>query len=247
MKKVFFILFLSARLLSSAEPEPLIVGTTSGYAPYVSLDAQGKYEGFDIDFAAELAQKLGRKVVIKDCGCMPSLLLALQQKKIDVLIWAVSITEDRLKRMEMIYYQGEKVTEMPFLFWKNVPEGISSIEDFSSMISVEAGSFQETVLRKYPNVQFKQVDKITDAIMEIRFGKSQAAMADPSLIGQLTARYPELKVLYLPLRSRDYSLGNGVCVSKTNLELSGQIRRATEELIAEGRVAALEKKWNLGG
>ncbi len=29
------------------EEKPLIVGTTSGYAPYVSLNSQGDYEGFD--------------------------------------------------------------------------------------------------------------------------------------------------------------------------------------------------------
>ena len=36
----------------------LIVGTTSAYAPFVSLDEQGKYVGFDIDIAEELAKKL---------------------------------------------------------------------------------------------------------------------------------------------------------------------------------------------
>ena len=129
MKKFLFALIFLSSVQLFADEEPLVVGTTSGYAPYVSLDQKGNYEGFDIDFAELLAKKLNRKLVLKDLGSMPSLLLALQQKKIDLLIWAVSITPDRMKNMEMVYYQGEKETEMPFLFWKKVPEGVQSIED----------------------------------------------------------------------------------------------------------------------
>ncbi|MES2121580.1 MAG: transporter substrate-binding domain-containing protein [Chlamydiota bacterium] len=247
MKKYLFALLFSARLFASPEPTPLVVGTTSGYAPYVSLDAKGNYEGFDIDFAEALGQKLGRKVIIKDCGSMPSLLLALQQKKVDLLIWAISITEARQQKMEMVYYQGEKVTSMPFLFWQTAPESVTSIEELAgSTVSVEAGSFQENVLKKYPAVALKQVEKITDALMEIRYGKSRAAMADPSLISELTTRHPELKVVYLPLSAEDYSLGNGICIQKANAPLAEDVKRATEQLIEEGKVAALEKKWNLG-
>lgn len=239
------------QLFGNTKPEPLVIGTTSGYAPYVSLDAAGNYEGFDIDFANELAKKLNRKLILKDCGSMPSLMLALQQKKVDALIWAISITDERSKKMDMVYYQGKKVTEMPFLFWKKIPEGIRVMEDLGKdskyVVSVEAGSFQENVLKQLPQVSLKQVEKLTDAVMEIRFGKSNAAMADPSLIAELTAAYPELKILYLPLQPKDYSLGNGICINKANPELTRQVKKATEELIQEGKVAELEKKWNLGG
>ncbi len=247
MNKVLFAILVSIQLFGS---DQLVVGTTSGYAPYVSLDAKGRYEGFDVDFAESLAKKLNRKLVIKDCGSMPSLLLALEQGKVDLVIWAVTITEERNKKMEMVYYQGEKVMEMPFLFWGMVPEGIHSIEDFGKdrkdAVSVEAGSWQENVLRKYPQARLKQVEKITDAIMEIRFGKSKAAMADPSLIAELTAQFPELKVLRLPLKPEDYSLGNGICIKKSNQQLASEVKKATELLIGEGLVAELEKKWRLG-
>jgi ABC-type amino acid transport substrate-binding protein len=177
-------------------------------------------------------------------------LLSLEQGKVDLVIWAVSITLERNKKMEMVYYQGEKVMEMPFLFWGKVPEGIHSMEDLGKdrdAVSVEAGSFQENVLTKYPQVRLKQVEKITDAIMEIRFGKSKAAMADPSLISELTAQFPELKVLRLPLKPEDYSLGNGICIKKSNQQLAGEIKKAVEQLILEDKVVELEKKWRLGG
>ncbi len=244
MKKYLFTLLLSAQIF--AGEKLLVVGTTSGYAPYVSLNGKGDYEGFDVDFAKELSAKLGRELVLKDCGSMPSLLLALQQNKVDVLIWAISITEEREKKMEMVYYQGEKVTEMPVLFWKKVPIGISSMASLAKYtVSVEAGSFQESVLKRYSEINLKQVEKITDAVMEIRFGKSSAALADPSLVETLLAQYPDLRVVNLPLRPEEYSLGNGIAINKNELALAEQIKKATQELIAEGKVAQLEKKWGI--
>ncbi len=248
MKKFIFSLLLSASLFA-AETKPLVVGTTSGYAPFVSLDSKGNYEGFDIDFAEELGKKLGRKIILKDCGTMPGLLLSLDQKKVDIVIWAVSITPERETKMDMVYYQGEKVQQMPFLFWKEIPSNIDSIEDLGTKIkgsvSVEAGSFQEGVLKNYPKVRLKQVEKISDALMEIRYGKSIAAMADPSLVQEITSQYPEIKVLQLPLRPEEYSLGNGICINKKDKPLTQSIEQAVQELQKEGVIADLEKKWGI--
>lgn len=249
MKKVFFTLLLSIQLFAGADQKPLVVGTTSGYAPFVSLDEKGNYVGFDIDFAEQLAKKLDRKLVIKDCGSMPGLLLALEQGKVDLLIWAVSITEERAQKMEMVYYQGEKIDKMPFLFWNEVPSNIASIEDLGQIskgfVSVEGGSWQESVLKNYKMVKLKQVDKITDAVMEIRYGKSKSAMADPSLISELTERYPEIKVKYLPIKPEEYCLGNGIAIKKINKDLAEVVKKATKELIDSKTVAQLEKKWGL--
>jgi hypothetical protein len=46
------------------------------------------------------ATKLQRKVQIKEFGSMPSLMLGLEQGNADFLIWAISITEERLQKME---------------------------------------------------------------------------------------------------------------------------------------------------
>ncbi len=251
MKKQLFALCLfTAQLFAKSEEQPpLIVGTTSGYAPYVSLNAAGTYEGFDIDLAELLSQKLGRKLVIKDLGSMPSLFLALKQGKVDLLIWAISITEERMKSIDMVYYQGEKVTEMPFLFWNTVPEGIRSIEDLAKNskkgICVEAGSYQDGVVKKFSEMQVKYIDKITDAILEIKFGKALGAMVDPSLVARFKAQYPEIKVLNLPLPVNEQALGNGICINKSQSELSAAVKKAVEELTKEGKIAELEKKWKI--
>lgn len=242
MKKAIFLLLLGIQVF--AVQEPLVVGTTSGYAPYVSINLQGKYEGFDIDLAEQLAARLNRKLVIKDCGSMPGLMLALKQGKVDVLIWAVSITEERLKSLEMVYYQGEQVTKLPIFFWKEIPEGIKSLEDLKG-VRVEGGSFQEDVLKGVSGLELRFVDKIDDAIMAVKYGKSTAGTIDTSLLPRIKAQYPDIKVLELPIPGDKQSLGNGICISKNRQELAAQVKQAVKKLTDEGKVAELEKKWKM--
>jgi arginine transport system substrate-binding protein len=241
----------SLALTNSLWATDWVVGTTSAYAPFVSLDEQGQYVGFDIDIAEELAKKLGRSLVIKDLGSMPALLLALKQNKIDTLIWAISITEERQKQMEMIYYQGEKVTSLPLLFWKQIPPHIASIESMANqpngVISVEAGSFQENFLLSVPGLKLKQVDKVMDAVLELKYGKSLATLVDPSLVSTILEKFPEIKVLNIPLPPSAQALGNGICINKNNQALIAQVKQAIEELRSTGKIAELEKKWNLTG
>ncbi len=236
--------------IGAAQPmDTFTVGTTSGYAPYVSLDSQGQYEGFDIDLAKLIAEKLDKKLVIKDLGSMPALMIGLRQGKVDSVIWGISITEERVKQIDMVYYQGEKVTTMPLLFWEKIPENVKGPADLKNdqkkIVCVEAGSYQEKVMESYPGVTLKNVDKITDAIMEVKFGKSLAVAVDNSLVPFLLKQNPKLRVLYFPLSSSQQSLGNGICISKGNPEFVAQVKRAVEELASEGKMQELEKKWKM--
>lgn len=236
-------------LTSSGLAEDLVIGTTSGYAPFVSLNAKGEYEGFDIDIAQAVADKLDRKLILKDFGSMPALILALKQNKADALIWSISITQERQKQMAMVYYQGEKVTSLPLLFWGEVPENIQSLEDMVSnpnaVISVEAGSFQENVLLSVPGLSLKQVDKVSDAILELKYGKSQAVLVDSSMKQVYMKKFPQLKSLDIDLPESKQSMGIGICVNLQNEDLAAAVRKAVDELFKDGTIANLESKWKL--
>jgi arginine transport system substrate-binding protein len=236
-------------LTSIALAEDLVIGTTSGYAPFVSLNAKGEYEGFDIDVAQAIADKLGRKLVLKDFGSMPALILALKQNKADALIWSISITQERQKQMAMVYYQGEKVTSLPLLFWGEIPENIQSLKDMANnpnaVISVEAGSFQENVLLSVPGLSLKQVDKVSDAILELKYGKSQAVLIDNSMKQVYMKKFPQLKSLDIDLPESKQSMGIGICLNANNEALVAAVQKAVDELFKEGTIANLEEKWKL--
>ena len=234
---------------STAIAKDLVVGTTTGYAPYVSINTEGEYEGFDIDIAKALADKLGRRLVIKDFGSMPALILAIKQNKADVLIWSISITQERQKQMTMIYYQGEKTTSLPLLFWGEIPDNIKGLEDMvnnpNAVISVEAGSFQESVLLSVPGLTIKQVDKVSDAILELKYGKSQAVLIDNPLKRIYMEKFPKLKSLTVNLPESKQSMGNGICLNSNNRDLIIATQKAVNELFSDGTIASLEAKWKL--
>lgn len=239
----------SFSFLTALISEDLVVGTTSGYAPFVSINAEGEYEGFDIDIAKAIADKLGRKLVIKDFGSMPALILAIKQNKADFLIWSISITQERQKQMAMIYYQGEKTTSLPLLFWGEIPDQIKNLEDMANhpkaVISVEAGSFQENVLLSVPGLTLKQVDKVSDAIFELKYGKSQAVLVDNSQKISYMEKFPQLKSLEINLPESKQAMGNGICLNLENGDLIAEIQKVVNELFKEGAIARLEAKWKL--
>ena len=247
MKKLLSLLLLPFVLFAKTDEEkPLVVGMTSGYAPFVSLNEKGAYEGFDIDIAERLAKKLNRPLLLKDFGSMPGLMLALKQGKADALIWAISITDQRKQSMEMIHYQGERVDRMAIVFWKEIPKGIASFSDLGrKTVSVEAGSYQESVLAKYPEIELKNLTQISDAVLALKYGKTAACSIDDSLFPTLKAQYPELQKLTVSLAPEDVSQGNGICISRSNSALAAQLKEAVEALKADGTIGELEKKWGL--
>src|SRR3989339_1637569 len=126
---VGFIIYLMMQKQVPRDESELIVGIAAGYAPFVSINAQGQYEGFDIDIAHALADQMGKKLVLKDLGSMTSLFMALDQGKIDLIAWGLSITQERLEKVAMIHYQGAVTDSYPLIFWKEIPTGIITLDD----------------------------------------------------------------------------------------------------------------------
>ncbi|OGN61632.1 MAG: hypothetical protein A3F09_01080 [Chlamydiae bacterium RIFCSPHIGHO2_12_FULL_49_11] len=244
--RLFITLFFA--FSAFAAPKELVVGTASGYAPFVSLTPEGEYEGFDIDVARLLAEKMKKKLVIKDLGSMPSLIIALRQGKIDLIIWAVSITAKRCKEMHLVHYTGEAETTVPLLFWKEVPKGIVTLDDVvrsGKHVCIEVGTGQEEILKQLANLNIKNIDKIMDGVMEVRFGKSMAVAVDSALVEPLTRKIPELKVCRVEVPSELQMQGMGIGIRKTDEDLVEEVEKWVAELKQSGELTRLEKKWKL--
>jgi polar amino acid transport system substrate-binding protein len=223
-----------------------IVGTAAGYAPFVSINEQGEYEGFDIDVANALAKQMNKTLIIKDLGSMTSLFVALEQGKIDAIIWGLSIIPERLQKVAMIRYQGEKTTTYPLLFWNAIPEGINSITDMTGMrVCVEPTSSQESALNAYPFITKIPIEHVDDALLSIQYGKADAALVEPAIAKKFMNKYPEIKKIDMQLPEKDQVLGIGIAVKKNNVSLQEKIELGIDALTGDGTLALLEKKWDI--
>lgn len=238
--------FFNKPLTISRPSNEFIVGMTGGYAPWVSMNEQGQYEGFDIDVAESIAKEMGKKLVLKDLGCMTSLFAALESGMIDAIIWGISVTQDRLQKVAMVNYQGERVSSYPLLFWNKIPAGITSINDMQNkIICVEPASSQEGVLLKYDFIKPLTIDKVDDALLNIQYGKADAALVEPTIAKKFKNKFPEIQVLDIALEPQDIVDGVGVVIRKNNSELFKEVSKAVATLKAIGVIAQLEQKWDM--
>lgn len=224
----------------------LILGTVGGYAPFVSVNEQGHYEGFDIDVANALAKQMGKKLVLKDLGSMTSLLMALEQGSIDAAIWGLSITQERLEKIAMVRYQGEVTRSYPMLFWQKIAAGVFTINDMRGItVCVEPNSSQEGVLKKYDFISIKPTEKVDDALLNIQYGKSDAAFVEPAIANKFKSKYPQIQIVDVELAPEDQVQGIGIAIRKDKVSLINSIQRAIEHLRNGGIIQAFEKKWEI--
>lgn len=237
---------LKNRAGNKKDDSTFIAGTAAGYAPWVSVNAQGEYEGFDIDVAQAIADKMRKKLHLKDLGSMSPLFVALEQGTIDAIIWGMSITQDRLKKVAMVHYQGNPTTSYPLIFWQKIPEGVTTINDMKGMtISVEPSSAQEAALDRYPFIVKKPTERVDDALLNIQYGKSDAALVEPAIAQKFKNKYPDIKTIDVPLDPQDYVQGVGIVIKKNNEKLIDQVQQAVDQLKEDGTIEKLERKWGI--
>ncbi len=255
-KNIFFIITSSILIIavlffvtykkSIPDTTTLTIGTAAGYAPYVSINAQGEYEGFDIDVAKEVAHLLGKTLVLKDLGSMTSLMMALNQGSINAIIWGISITEPRKEKFAMIHYQGAPVTSYPLIFWQQIPQTATDLNSMHGLtICAEPSSSQYDVLKKYPGIIILPTEKVDDALMHIQYGTAIAALVDPAIAAKFKAKFPEIQILNVELPEQEQSQGVGIVIAQQNKTLQEQMQHAVDILKQNNTITKLEAKWGI--
>lgn len=223
-----------------------VVGIAAGYAPYISINERGEYEGFDIDVIRSVAERLNKKLVLKDLGSMTSLMMALDQGTIDAIIWGVSITQERLQKYTMIHYQGALTDSYPLIFWNTIPSNIRTLNDMAGLtVCVEPSSAQSVILERYKTINILPVEKVDDALLNLQYGKADAALLDPVIANKFKKRFSEIKIVSIPLEPQDQTKGIGIVLKQKSSVLAVEIQRAIDLLSNDGTLAQFESKWGI--
>ena len=231
--------------------DDLVVGMMSGWAPFMTINTAGEYVGFDVDVAKQLAGKLNKKLVVKDMGALASCFVALEQSKIDMALSGLDITQDRLKKLNMVPYTGEAVRSFSLLFWKQIPAQIRTIEDFKNMpnaaVCAEPGSAQDKFLSKFSFINRKPLPSTTDMVLDLRFGKSVAAILEPQVARRLQKQEPLLVSIDVPLPDEFVVYGMGIAIKKNNVQFAENVKATIQALKQDGLLKKLEIQWGLEG
>ena len=161
----------------------------------------------------------------------------------------LDITQKRLEQMAMVQYTGDTVDSLSLIFWNQIPAGVTSIEDLRTLenpaICYEPGSSIDGYIKQLDFINQKPIAQRVDMVMDIKYGKSLAAMLEPSVAALLARTNPEIKIMRVPLPQEYQLYGMGIAIKKTNTQFAQQVSEIVEQLKQDGTLTKLEQRWQL--
>lgn len=150
----------------------LIVGTSSGYPPYVFVDAESpdkKVIGLDMEMCKQIADKLGVSMEVQDMS-FSALLSSVTAGKVDIAVGGVSPTPEREKAMAFsdLYLP----TEQKLLVRKADQHKLKTMGDLKGkVIGAEKSTTQEATAQKVEGATAIGLSSVPDAVLQLKNGK----------------------------------------------------------------------------
>ena len=236
MKKQFTIgsILLSFTLLmgSSAFAETLRIGVEGAYPPFSLVNKDGKLEGFDIEIAEALCADMGVecKLIKQDWdGIIPALIA----KKFDAIVASMSITEERLEKVDFSkpYYKS------PARFIAKKDSGIEiSTEGLKGKsVGVQRGTVSDKFITGTfgEGVDIKRYGTQEEAYLDLNAGRVELVFADAFVLMEFIssengAAYDFLGGSYTD--KKYFGEGIGIAVRKGDTELTEKLNKAIDNI-----------------
>ena len=220
----------------------LRVGFTSGLMPFHMIDKKGKYVGFDIDMAEEMAKALGVKFVPVNTA-WDSLIPALTANKFDIIMGGMTITQER--NLKINFADPYMVVGQTILVASKHKDKIKSYEDLNEskyIVTSSAGTTGEQAIRALmPKAQYKSFATVGEAALDVVNGKADAFVFDLPYCVAFKAQHANAKLLFLdrPLTYEPLAWG----INKGDPDFLNWLDNFIRQMRNDGRYKRIYKKW----
>ncbi|MEM8552688.1 MAG: transporter substrate-binding domain-containing protein [Pseudomonadota bacterium] len=211
------------------------------FAPHAMPKLGGGIEGFNVDLANIIGERLGVEMNIT-AAQWSGLLPALQAGTYDFIVAPTTITEERAGNL--LFTEGYLDTDYQFVVQAGSDlEGASELSDFAGKtIAVNRGSVYDSWTRDLAEEIGWTVESYgtnADAVQAVLSGRADANVAGNTNSQFVAARNPQLALSYL------YSTGRvwGMPFRKDDVETRNKIENVLECLKLDGTFAELSEKW----
>ena len=227
---------------SSVGKDTLTLITSPDYPPYEYYDTQGgerKIVGFDIDIANAIAKELGFKLKVMESD-FNGLIPALQSNRADFVMAGMTPTPERKKNADfsIIYYEAQDTIVAPKGSNLKQPQDLTG-----KRVGVQLGTIQETnakkIAQKVTGIQLKQLNKVPEAIQEIKSRRIDAAIVEDTVAKGFAQANPDLE--FNPIPSEEGS-GSAIAFPK-NSSLVEPFNKVLQQMKDKGEVKQLATKW----
>ena len=211
----------------SRNENQLILVTEAGFAPYEYYE-NGKIVGVDIDIANEIANYIGKELVVKDIA-FDSIINELNSGKADFAAAGMSITPERLQEVD---FSIEYITSNQVVMVRK-DSNITMNEIDGKKIAVQLGNVADSYATKnYKNSKIVRQKKYLTMVEDLKASKVDLIIMDNLPAQEIIKANDELKLLPGYLFSDSY----GIAVKKGNTDLLNSINTVLEKLQNEGKI-----------
>ncbi|WP_146586191.1 transporter substrate-binding domain-containing protein [Puniceibacterium confluentis] len=239
-------LFLSAALAALAVPatspaqaEGYKVALDGTFAPHAMPSLSGGVEGFNVDLAAAIGEKLGTPMEVI-AAQFSGLIPALQAGTYDFLVAPTTVTEERAANL--LFTEGFMDTNFAF----TIPAGSDAMEGLDAFkgktIAVNKGSVYESFLTEKAGEYGWEIVAYgtnTDAVEAVTTGRADANLAGATVSAWAAKQNPRIDLGY------EYPTGLvwAFPFRKDDVETRDKIDAVLECLKSDGTMAGLSEKW----
>ncbi|MFJ6323551.1 MULTISPECIES: lysine/arginine/ornithine ABC transporter substrate-binding protein [unclassified Rhizobium] len=228
-----------------ADGDTIVFGTDATYPPFESLEAGGKFVGFDIDIANALCDQMKVKCsfVNQDFdGIIP----ALQAKKFDAVISSMSITPEREKIVDFT----NKVYNTPPAIAVSKDSTIKEATD-EALKGKSIGAQSSTTHANYASVHLKDAElKLYPSADEYKLdlgnGRIDAAIDDVVVLSQWVKSDAGSCCKMLGTLKTDpviNGVGAGIAIRKGDTALKDKLNAAIAAIRADGTYKKIQDKY----
>ncbi|TLG72685.1 transporter substrate-binding domain-containing protein [Culicoidibacter larvae] len=227
--------------------DTFVVGMECNYAPWnwtqsvasdtaVAIDGGQYCDGYDVQVARQLAESMGKELVIKKTS-WDGLILALQAGEIDAIIAGMSPTAERKEEIDFSdpYFLGS----FGMMVQADGPyKDATSVKDFSgARVTAQMGTFHVELMDQLTGASLQAPMKdFPTMTVALQAGEIDAYVAEESTGKTIPKTNPDLK--YVPIADFvvDESMAAvSVGIKKGNTELLNQVNEALSKITTEQR------------
>lgn len=215
----------------------IFAGTDGTYPPMEFENENKELVGYDIELGQKLAKELHGTIEFVNIP-WDEIFNALEQRKIDIIISSVTITDERKQKY---IYSDPYLNAGQVVITKKSNSVIKSPEDLAGKkVGVQKGTTNEEEAAKYTSDTLViRYDDFIDATKDLQDDKVDAIFSDlPNAKGIVTAN-SELKIASDPFTEEYY----GILLRKDEIELRDNINTALNSLRQKGVLNNLKEKY----
>lgn len=221
----------------SGAKEKLVAGTEATFAPFESLDDNGKIVGIDVDTLNAIGKETGNQFEIKNIGWEP-VFQQVTNGEIDLGASGITITKERKQSYDFTdpYFEA---TQLIVVKEGSKIKSLNDLKDKKIAVQINTtGHIAAKKLQGKSSANIKAYENQPLAFQEVINGSVDAAIGDNAVVNEYLKNNPDakLKTIEDSAFEKEYY---GFMVKKGNKEVLDVLNKGLKKIKENGKLAEI--------